>query len=119
MFLHSWLPHFHPPFEWNAKNLCVGLRVNTRTALNGTFSSQNPLFEFRQFLETELMFDKLTRGEDILKMIQLIKLVFSDILCEKLCRLYDSYVIYRANEQGVFQEQHKFSNKKNCKITAI
>lgn len=64
------------------------------------------------------MFDKLTRGEDILKMIQLINL-FSDILCEKLCRLYDEYVIYRAKEQGVFQEQHNFSNKKFGEITAI
>lgn len=102
----------------NAKNLCVGLRVNTRTGLNGTFSSQNPLSEFRQFLETELLFDKLTRSEDILKMTQLINL-FSDILCEKLCRLYNAYVIYRAKEQGVFQEQHNFYNKKYCNITAI
>lgn len=98
MSLQSWLPHFNPPLQWNAKNLCVGLRVNTRT---GTFSSENPISEFRKFLETELMFDKVTRGEDILKMIQLINL-FSDILCEKLCRLYNAYVIYRAKEQGVF-----------------
>lgn len=118
MSLQSWLPNFNPPLEWSAKNLCVGLRVNTRTALNGTFSSQNPLSEFRKFLETEIMFEKLSRGEDILKMIQIINL-FSDILCEMLCSLHHAYVIYKAKEQGVFQEQNSFSNKKYCKITAF
>lgn len=116
MSLQSWLPHFNPPLAWNAKNICVDLMVNTRTALNGTFSSQNPLSELRKFLETELMFDKLSRGEDVLKMIQLINL-FSYILCEKLCRFKMRMSFTEQKNKAC--SKSNFSKKKYYKITAI